>query len=594
MNNRLLSLRQSLRDLKLDGFLIPHADEHQCEYAPERSKRLAWLTGFTGSAGLAAISLSRGAIYVDGRYSQQVRHQVDGHMFEPLKLDEDQVEDWFLSHLKKGDRVGYDPWLHPRPWLEKRAEALKAGGVELVPVGTNPIDRIWRDRPAAPCAPAYPHPYEFSGEESVYKRERIAAELKTDNLSAAVLPSLDSIAWLLNIRGGDVANSPLVLGYLILRKSGKADFFVDPDKIADAVRDHLGDDVKILPYEKFLPALKKLGRGGRRILVDDRRCHAAVLDALEQGGAQLILRQDPCLLPKACKNDVELTGARAAHIRDGVAMCKFLSWFEDNAASGELDELSAAAKLFDFRKEQRHFRGLSFDTISGAGPNGAIVHYKSSPQTNRKITAGMLYLLDSGGQYRDGTTDLTRTIAIGRPTEEQKDRFTRVLKGHIALAQARFPVGSSGAHLDSLARKSLWDIGLDYDHGTGHGVGSFLGVHEGPQSISRRGFEVALAPGMILSNEPGFYKVGEYGIRIENLMIVRDSHFENELCPMNIFETITFVPIDTRLVNAHMMTSSEITWLNIYHAQVREKISPHLSGRELEWLERATQAIMVL
>ncbi|MBL4612239.1 MAG: M24 family metallopeptidase [Emcibacter sp.] len=319
-----------------------------------------------------------------------------------------------------------------------------------------------------------------------------------------------------------------------------------------------------------------------------------VVNALEAGGAKIVEKDDPCLLPKACKNDVELDGARAAHIRDGVAMCKFLCWFENEVPSGTIDELSSSDKLEGFRKKQADFRDLSFDTISGAGPNGAIVHYKSSPETNRKITGDMLYLVDSGGQYLDGTTDVTRTLAIGTPTEEQRDRFTRVLKGHIALAQARFPVGRTGAHLDTLARKALWDVGLDYDHGTGHGVGSYLGVHEGPQSISQKSFGVALMPGMILSNEPGFYKQNEYGIRIENLIIVRESHFEDEERPMNIFETITFVPIDTRLVNAHMMSSAEITWLNIYHAQVREKISPYLKGQELAWLKQATQSIMVI
>lgn len=594
MQNRLLALRQGLRDLDLNGFLVPHADEHQSEYTPEGAKRLAWLTGFSGSAGLCAVTLEQGAIYVDGRYTLQVRHQVNVKNFEPLSLVEDNVEDWFLSHLNKGDRIGYDPALHARAWIEKRSKALSKQGIDLLPVNKNPIDDIWVDRPEPSKNPVHTQGLNFSGEKSIHKRARLAADLKMDGLNAAILTSLDSIAWLLNIRGSDVECSPLVLGYLILKNTGKADFFVDEDKISDEVRIHLGSGVKIRPYEDFLDALRKLGRGSKSILVDPKRTHAVVLDALEQGGAKLVEKDDPCLLPKACKNDVELNGTRTAHIRDGVAMCKFLCWFEDAVSSGEVDELSATEKLLDFRKKQAHFRGLSFDTISGAGPNGAIVHYRSGPETNRRIEGDMLYLLDSGGQYLDGTTDLTRTMAIGKPTEEQRDRFTRVLKGHIALAQARFPVGRTGAHLDTLARKALWDIGLDYDHGTGHGVGCYLGVHEGPQSIAQGGFEVALKPGMILSNEPGFYKKGEYGIRIENLMIVRASHFEDEERSMNIFETITFVPIDTRLVNAHMMTSAEITWLNIYHAQVREKISPHLKGKELEWLIQATQSIMVI
>lgn len=594
MLNRLLALRQTLRGLDLNGFLIPHADEHQCEYAPEGAKRLTWLTGFSGSAGLCAVTLDGGAIFVDGRYTLQVRNQVEGKYFEPLSLTDDKVEDWFLSHLKKGDRVGYDPWLHTKAWIETRSKALKSHGIEMVALPENPINDLWIGRPEQPRNPIFCHDIDFSGEESKHKRARIGAAMTAEGLSAAVITSLDSIAWLLNIRGSDVENSPLVLSFLIVKDTGKADFFVDKIKISDEVQKHLGSDVEIKPYDSFLTEVKKLGKGGKKILVDPRRTHRAVLDALQESGARIIEKDDPCLLVKACKNEVELNGTRAAHIRDGVALCKFLSWFEENVDSGQIDELGAVEKLLEFRKEQKYFQGPSFDTISGAGPNGAIVHYRSSPETNRKITGQMLFLLDSGGQYLDGTTDVTRTIAVGQPSEEQRDRYTRVLKGHIALARARFPVGRSGAHLDSLARKSLWDIGLDYDHGTGHGVGSFLGVHEGPQSISRLGFGVALLPGMILSNEPGFYKNGEYGIRIENLVIVRASHFENEERPMNIFETITFVPIDTRLVNPHMMTSAEITWLNIYHAQVKEKISPFLEGNDLSWLERATQSVMVI
>lgn len=594
MLNRLLALRQCLRELNLKGFLIPHADEHQCEYSPNNAKRLNWLTGFTGSAGLCAITLDRAALYVDGRYKIQVRQQANMKHFEPLNLHHDKLEDWFLSHLKEGDRVGYDPALHTRGWIKALSEQLARHDIDLVPVAENPIDGLWTDRPAPSKNPVFPHPLKFSGEKSKDKRARIGSILKADDIAAAVISSLDSIAWLLNIRGSDVEHSPLVLSYLILKNTGRAILFVDEDKISDEVREHLGRGVDIKPYAGFLGAIKKIGRRAKNILVDPVRTHAVVMDTLEQGGATIVEKEDPCQIIKARKNEVELNGARAAHIRDGVAMCKFLCWFEENVGTGKLDELSVTEKLLTFRKIQKDFRGLSFDTIAGAGPNGAIVHYHSSPETNHEIKGNMLFLLDSGGQYLDGTTDLTRTIAVGKPTEEQRDRYTRVLKGHIALAQARFPVGRSGAHLDTLARKALWDVGLDYDHGTGHGVGSYLGVHEGPQSISSRGFGITLEPGMILSNEPGYYKSGEYGIRIENLMIVRASHFEEEERPMNIFETITFVPIDTRLINAHMMTSTEITWLNIYHAQVKEKIAPYLMDKELAWLQQATQSIMVL
>lgn len=594
MRSRLLALRQSLRDQELKGFLVPHADEHQSEYTPARAERLAWLTGFTGSAGFAALTLEAAAVYVDGRYTLQARNQVDSGNFDLLSLHDDKPGDWLLSRLEDGDRVGYDPMLHTRGEIEAITTSLKASGIILVPLDRNLVDDLWRNRPAPSKNPVFPHPLEFSGEKSRHKRARISAELKADNLKAAILTGLDTVAWLLNIRGSDVSHSPLVLAYAILKSNGKLSLFIDGDKISDAVREHLGPDVRIKAYDDFIPALGKLGKGGKRILVDPKHAPVAVITALEKGGAEIVCKDDPCLIAKACKNDVELDGARAAHIRDGVAMGKFLCWFENNVSSGDIDELSATDKLLGFRQAQDRFHSLSFDTISGAGSNSAIVHYRSGPETNRPITGDMLYLLDSGAQYLDGTTDLTRTIAVGHTTEEQRDRFTRVLKGHIAMAQTRFPVGRTGAHLDALARKALWDIGLDYDHGTGHGVGSFLGVHEGPQSISSKGFGAALQPGMILSNEPGFYKTGEYGIRIENLMIVCKSHMEDEDRPMNIFETITFVPIDTRLVNAHMMSSAEITWLNIYHAQVREKISPYLTGDELDWLYRATSSVMVV
>ncbi|WP_339862770.1 aminopeptidase P family protein [Paremcibacter congregatus] len=594
MYNRLLALRQQLRKAELQGFLVPHEDEHQCEYTPARANRLEWLTDFTGSAGLGVVTLARAALYVDGRYTLQARTQLDLKHYEILSLHEDKVEDWFLSTLKQGDRVGYDPWLHTQGFIEQMKRHLATRQIELLPLETNPLDAVWDDRPAPDLHPVKPHKIEFSGEESQDKRARIAAQLQADGVEALVISSLDSIAWLLNLRGNDVANSPLILSNVILQKSGRAIFFVDPGQVSDDVRDFLGPKVTIKPYDQFAEALRKLGAGGVKILVDPRKSHAAILDLLHQGGADIQEGDDPCQRLKACKNDVELAGMRQAHIRDGVALCKFLCWLGQAVATEEVTELSAVEKLEDFRRAQRFYQGPSFDTISGAGAHGAIIHYRVSEQTNRPIGGDMLYLVDSGGQYLDGTTDVTRTIAIGQSTEEQRDRFTRVLKGHISVARARFPVGRSGAHLDTLARRSLWDVGLDYDHGTGHGVGCYLGVHEGPQSISQRGFEVALEPGMVLSNEPGFYKPGEYGIRIENLMAVQPSHFEDEERSMNIFETLTFVPIDTGLINAHMMTSTEITWLNIYHAQVREKIAPFLEGKELAWLHRATQSIMAM
>ncbi|MBT5187548.1 MAG: aminopeptidase P family protein, partial [Kordiimonadaceae bacterium] len=429
---------------------------------------------------------------------------------------------------------------------------------------------------------------------SLNKRKRIAALLKSKGANALVLTALDSIAWLFNIRGSDVNCTPLVLSFAILYDNAKADLFIDSDKIDDEVKKHLGSHVNLFSKNDFVAGLGKLGTSNKCVMVDPKKSHAAIFEALENADAKIIEADDPIQLDKACKNDVELEGARKAHIRDAVAVCRFLYWIDNNAHKGKIDEIDAVNEFYDLRKEVPLFQGNSFDTISGAGPNGAIVHYKVSPETSRKLENGMLYLVDSGGQYLDGTTDITRTVAIGTPTEEQRDRFTRVLKGHIALAQARFPVGRSGAHLDTLARKSLWDVGLDYDHGTGHGVGSYLGVHEGPQSISPVGHNVALKPGMILSNEPGYYKTGEYGIRIENLVIVRDSGYAEEERPMLTFETITIAPIDTRLVNPHMMSAAEITWLNIYHAKVRETVSPLLENDEKEWLIHATESITSL
>tara|TARA_R110002096_G_scaffold436096_2_gene667500 strand:+ start:86324 stop:88108 length:1785 start_codon:yes stop_codon:yes gene_type:complete len=594
MDKRLKSLRQKLREQKISGFLVPHTDEHQSEYTPSYAERLAWITGFDGSAGFAVVTLDKATIFVDGRYTLQAKTQVDAALYSRHKLHEDPIEDWLIENLEQGGVVGYDPWLHSKAWLKTAAKKLSEKNISLKALDSNPIDEIWSDRPGPSKDKARVHKDRYSGEKSSHKRKRVAAEIKEKKADALVITSLDSIAWLLNIRGTDVDCTPLVLSFAVLYASGKADLFMDPDKMNSEVEKHLGSSVSHCAKEDFEPALKMLGEKGLTVMVDPKRAHAAVFEGLENAGAQIVEADDPCQLDKACKNDVELDGARKAHIRDAVAVCRFLCWLDEHGPSGKIDELDAVNELYDFRKEVSLFHGNSFDTISGAGPNGAIVHYRVTEKTSRKLEKGMIYLVDSGGQYLDGTTDITRTVAIGAPTEEQRDNFTRVLKGHIALAQVRFPVGRTGAHIDTLARKSLWDVGLDYDHGTGHGVGSYLGVHEGPQSISPLGYNVALKPGMIISNEPGYYKAGQYGIRIENLVIVQNSEYEGEERPMLTFETITLAPIDTRLVNAHMMSASEITWLNIYHAKVREKIVPLLDGKEKEWLIRATESITTL
>ncbi|MCC3862024.1 aminopeptidase P family protein [Pseudemcibacter aquimaris] len=594
MDNKLSALRQKMRDQKLNGFLVPHTDEHQSEYTPGYAKRIAWLTGFKGSAGLVSVTLDQAAIYVDGRYTLQVRDQVDMKLYQQMKLYKDKPEDWFSDVLNDGDVVGFDPWLHDKGLVKNIREKLAKNGIELKAVSENPIDEIWQDRPEPSKEMAVPHDIQYAGETSKDKRKRLAKIIKEKQAEAQIITTLDSIAWLLNIRGSDVDCTPLVLSFAILKKNGKAELFIDPDKLDDDIKNHLGDDVKIYAKDQFESALKKLGAKKKTVLVDPKRSHVAIFDVLEKAGATIIDHEDPCQLDKAQKNDVELDGCRAAHVRDAVAVCKFLRWIDENAASGEYDELDAVEKLYEYRQEVSLFKGNSFETISGAGSNGAIVHYNVKEASPKKLEDQMLYLVDSGGQYLDGTTDITRTIAIGDPTEEQRDNFTRVLKGHIALAQARWPVGRTGAHLDTLARKSLWDVGLDYDHGTGHGVGSYLGVHEGPQNISPLGHHTPLKAGMILSNEPGFYKTGEYGIRIENLVIVRNSNFRGQDRPMQTFETVTLVPIDTRLVNAHMMTAAEITWLNIYHAKVREEIGPLLDGEDKEWLMAATESITTL
>lgn len=594
MKNRLRSLRQELREQKLTCFLIPHTDEHQSEYTPSYAERLAWVTGFDGSAGFAAVTLTQAAIFVDGRYTLQAKSQVDNALFSRMKLYQDPIEDWLFDNLSQGDVVGYDPWLHTKDWLARAEKKLALKNISLKAVELNPVDQVWTDRPKPSKALIEIHRDRYSGEKSSLKRKRLAGEVKEKGADALVLTSLDSIAWLFNIRGSDVAMTPLVLSFAILHSTGRAELFVDPDKLNDEVEKHLSTQVKCHSKEEFNTTLEQLGNDKLKVLVDPVRAHAAVFEALEKAGAQIIEGDDPCQLDKACKNDVELAGTRKAHIRDAVAVCRFLCWLDEHGPSGKIDEMDAVNELFDLRKEVSLFQGNSFDTISGAGPNGAIVHYRVTEKTSRKLEKDMIYLVDSGGQYLDGTTDITRTVTIGTPTEEQRDHFTRVLKGHIALAQARFPVGRTGAHIDTLARKSLWDVGLDFDHGTGHGVGSYLGVHEGPQSISPLSYKVALKPGMILSNEPGYYKAGEYGIRIENLVIVRNSEYEGEERPMLTFETITLAPIDTRLVNAHMMSVAEITWFNIYHAKVREKIAPLLEGKEKEWLIRATESITTL
>jgi len=588
---RVGALRAELQRRGLGGFVIPRADEHQGEYVPARAERLAWLTGFTGSAGLAILLQQSGAVFVDGRYTLQVAQQVDAALFVARHVTDQPPETWIAEMLPKGGKLGYDPWLHTPDGLEPLRRAAARAGGDLVACAGNPLDAVWSDQPPPPLAPVRPHELRFAGHESRDKRMDLGAKLAEGRVDAAVLTAPDSIAWLLNIRGGDVPRTPLPLGFAILNQDGNVDLFMDRRKFVPGLETHLGNAVSVYPPEELGGVLDRLGGEKRRVLADPGSASAWLFDRLAAAGAEVVRGADPCALPKACKNAVEIEGMRAAHRRDGAAVTRFLAWLAGAAPSGRLTEIEAAEQLAQFRRANELFRDFSFDTISGAGPNGAIVHYRALPTTNRQIRAGELYLVDSGAQYLDGTTDITRTVAIGTPSSEMRDRFTRVLKGHIALGSARFPRGTSGSQLDVLARTALWQAGLDYDHGTGHGVGSYLGVHEGPQRISKIPNRVALEVGMVVSNEPGFYKTGGFGIRIENLVTVVAAPVEGAERPMLGFENLTLAPIDRTLVEPSLLTPQELQWLDDYHARVRAVIGPLVEGDTAAWLADATRPI---
>lgn len=589
---RIEALRAELTRRALDGFIVPRGDEHQGEYVPPRAERLAWITGFTGSAGAAIILLDRAALFIDGRYTLQARQQVDGTVFEQRHLVDEPPHDWLAAQARRGMRIGFDPWLHTADGIAKLRAAAERAGAELVAVDGNPVDAAWKTQPPEPIAPVRPHEERFAGRSAADKRAELGAKLKGDGFAAAVITAPDSLAWLLNIRGADVPHTPLPLGFAILHADGLVDLFMDPRKLLPSVRPHLGNQVKVDSRDAFGPALDRLGQQKARVLVDSATAAVWIGERLQRAGAETVRGQDPCALPKACKNEVELQNTRNAHIRDGVAVTRFLAWLAEEAPKGRLTEFAAAARLFEFRATGENFRDTSFTTISGAGANGAIVHYRVSEASDARLAPDMLYLVDSGAQYLDGTTDVTRTVAVGTPTPEQRDRFTRVLKGHIALATARFPKGTSGSQLDALARASLWQAGLDYDHGTGHGVGSYLSVHEGPQRISKVPNTVALLPGMIVSNEPGYYKTGAYGIRIENLVAVCEvDQPAGAERPLLGFETLTLVPIDRAVIEPALMTPAEIQWLDAYHARVRQTLMPLVDGAAALWLDAATRPL---
>ncbi len=599
---RLDALRKELSNRGLDGFVVPISDEHMSEYVGAYAQRLAWLTGFGGSAGTAVILTDpahnpAAAMFVDGRYVLQVRDQVDARFYAYETVPQTSVAKWLGQHAPAGARIGYDPWLHGKGWVAAARKALAGTGGELVAVESNPIDAVWEDRPVPSPAPAVVHEETYAGVPSQAKREEISAWLTEQKLDAAVITALDSIAWLLNIRGADVDRTPVSLSYVLAHADGTADLFIAEEKVTPDLARHLGNAVRIRKRSAFVPALRDLA--GKRIAVDPERAVEAIFATLEQAGAEIVEARDPAVLPKAIKNAVEQQGHRDAQARDGAAVSRFLRWLEQNGPSGTVTEMSAADALQDFRQQSGDLRDLSFDTISGAGPNGAIMHYRVSEETNRTLEPGSVYLVDSGGQYPDGTTDITRTVWVGgagEPSAEVKDRFTRVMKGHIAIARAVFPRGTAGHQLDVLARQFLWQAGVDYAHGTGHGVGSFLAVHEGPQRIAKSaggqaGTDQELVPGMIISNEPGYYKAGAFGIRLENLVLVESRQIDGAEDDYMGFETLTLVPFDASLLDLSLMTPDDIAWWNAYHAQVLVVIGPRLEGEDRAWLEARCQPI---
>ena len=588
---RLDAFKQELKRRELDGFIIPISDEHMSEYVGAYAQRLEWLTGFGGSAGSAAVLLNTAAIFVDGRYTVQVRDQVDEKLFEYRSVPKDTIGGWIADHAGQGAKIGYDAWLHSRAWVNTVSAQAAKVGAELVPVDGNPLDAVWQDQPEPSDAVAMIQTDEHTGRSSAEKRAEIADWLKAEGHDAAVISALDSVAWLLNIRGSDIAHTPVALSYVVAHADGTAELFIGSEKVTPELSQHLGNAVTIRERGPFADALGTMA--GKKVAVDPNYAVAGIAQALEEGGATVSFERDPTILPRAIKNPVEQQGHRDAQARDGVAVSRFLRWIEETAPSGEVDELAAAAKLPEFRRELGHLKDISFDTSSAAAGHAALPHYKVDEDSNIPIPPSSIFLCDSGGQYPAGTTDITRTVWVGpgEPTTEMKDRFTRVLKGHIQIDRAIFPQGTCGGQLDAFARRYLWEAGVDYAHGTGHGVGSFLSVHEGPQRIAKLGggqpgADEELFAGMILSNEPGYYKAGEFGIRIENLILTVQQDIEGAEGEYLGFECLTFVPIDRTLVEETLLTADEINWWNDYHAKVWDILSPQMDGEDLAWLEK--------
>lgn len=588
---RLAALRTELAARGLDGFIVPIVDEYMSEYVGSYAQRMAWLTGFGGSAGSAVVLTGKAgdkaAVFVDGRYTLQVTEQVSGEDYDYVGVPQSSPAAWIEANAPAGAKIGFDPWLHTIDWVRGTHAMLEAQGIELVSVDSNPLDAVWTDQPAPSIAPATAHGEEYAGRNAAEKRAEIADWLTSKGLDATIVTALDSIAWLLNIRGTDVTHTPVALSYAILNADGTANLFIAPEKVTPQLVQHLGNAVRIHDRDAFEQGLDALK--GKKVAVDPERAVSAIFSRLEQAGATIRRHRDPTVLAKAVKNPVEMAGQRSAQARDGAALSRFLRWAQTTLPEGGQSELSAAAQLLRLREQTGLLKDLSFDTISGFGPNGASPHYRVDEASNLPITSGNLYLVDSGGQYEDGTTDVTRTIAVGVPSDEMIRRYTQVLKGHIALALAVFPEGTAGSQLDTLARQYLWADGVDYAHGTGHGVGSFLAVHEGPQRIAKSsggqaGTDEPLKAGMILSNEPGYYKTGEFGIRIENLVVVEPREIAGAEQPMLGFETLTFAPLDRNLIDSSMLNEAERSWVNAYHAKVMDVLGPELEADDRAWL----------
>ena len=590
MPARLAAFREELIRRNLSGFLIPRADSQQNEYVPPSEERLAWLTGFTGSAGLALVQLDRATLFVDGRYTLQAAQQIDASAWKVESLTDPPPEAWVAANLKAGDRIGFDPWLHTTAAIERLAAPCAKAGAELVPVDGNPVDAVWTERPSPPHGQVTVHDQSFAGESEAAKLAKIHSEISELKADALVVSDPHAVAWTFNIRGADVAHTPLPLSYALIPKDGRPTVFIDGRKLSNSVRDHLERSGTVAPPEQLTSDLAAFAATGAAIALDAATAADALSRLITAAGGKPVRGSDPLALLKAVKNPTEIAGTHSAHARDGAALARFLFWLDREAPTGNLTEIDTVEALETFRRETGALKDVSFPTIAGSGPNGAIVHYRVTRKTNRRINPGELLLIDSGAQYQDGTTDVTRTIAVGTPTAEMRDRFTRVLRGHLAIARAVFPDGATGAQIDSIARQFLWQAGLDFEHGTGHGVGSYLSVHEGPARISKLG-TTPLKRGMILSNEPGYYKTGAFGIRIENLELVVPAEIAGAEKPMNAFEALTFAPIDRRLIDIGLMTSDEIKWLDAYHARVRATVSGALDDATRRWLEAATEPL---